>query len=138
MKSDIGYLIKNVNDKIKCKADANLKRHNLTLSQSRVLSILSRCGGSLTQKEIEVQLDISHPTVVGIISRMERSGYITCSTDETDRRNKIVTLTEKAANARSEILSQIKRDEAEMLKNFSDEEIDALRQMLEIISKNIE
>ena len=35
---DIGYLIKNINDKLKVKADADLKHSNLTLAQSRVLA----------------------------------------------------------------------------------------------------
>ena len=53
---DIGYLIKNINDKLKVKADADLKHSNLTLAQSRVLAFLDRRGGQATQKEIEVYL----------------------------------------------------------------------------------
>ena len=51
---DIGYLIKNINDKLKVKADADLKHSNLTLAQSRVLAFWDRRGGQATQKEIEV------------------------------------------------------------------------------------
>ena len=93
---DIGYLIKNINDKLKVKADADLKNSNLTLAQSRVLAFLDSRGGQATQKEIEVYLEVSHPTVVGIISRMEQNGHLRCRVDETDKRNKIVALTEQA------------------------------------------
>ena len=51
---DIGYLIKNINDKLKVKADADLKHSNLTLAQSRVLTFLASQDGQATQKEIEI------------------------------------------------------------------------------------
>ncbi len=138
MAKHIGYLIKNINDKIKSNADADLKQRNLTLSQSRVIAFLSRNDGVSTQKEIEIFLDISHPTVVGIISRMERNGFITCSVDEKDRRNKIVRLTEQAVNVRNDIVQKIERDEARMLKTLSESEVENLSRILEIIYKNLE
>ena len=53
-RKDIGYLIKNINDKLKVKADADLKHSNLTLAQSRVLTFLASQDGQATQKEIEI------------------------------------------------------------------------------------
>lgn len=138
MNKHIGYLIKNVNDKIKCKFDADLKSHNLTLSQSRVIAFVSRHGSVSTQKEIEKFLGISHPTVVGIISRMERNGYITCTVDDSDRRNKIVKLTDKAIEVCSEITEKIKQNEIAMMKSLSEDEVETLSRLLEIIYKNIE
>ncbi len=71
--------IKYISDKVRQKADNNLKDHNLTLSQVRVLRFLTCVGGSCSQKEIEDYLQVSHPTVVGIVSRMEQSGFLqTC------------------------------------------------------------
>lgn len=79
---DIGYLIKNINDKLKVKADADLKHSNLTLAQSRVLTFLASQDGQATQKEIEIFLEVSHPTIVGIISRMEQNGHLICWVDK--------------------------------------------------------
>lgn len=50
---DIGYLIKTINDKLKVKADADLKHNNLTLAQSRVLAFLDSRGGQATQKKLK-------------------------------------------------------------------------------------
>ncbi len=138
MNRHIGYLIKNLNDKIKSKADADLKTHNLTLSQSRVLAFLSKHDGVSTQKEIEVFLGISHPTVVGIISRMERNGYIICTVDDKDRRNKIISLTEKAVAFRERIVQKIEHDEKEMLRTLSEEDVENLSRILRVIYNNIE
>ena len=46
----IGYLFKVITDKIKINADADMRRHNLTLTQSRVLTFLEKKGGTATQK----------------------------------------------------------------------------------------
>lgn len=135
---DIGYLIKNINDKLKAKADADLKHSNLTLAQSRVLAFLDRRGGQATQKEIEVYLEVSHPTVVGIISRMKQNGYLRCWVDETDKRNKIVALTEQAKALGEEMEQRILANEKMLLASLSEADIKKLKQMLLIIYNNLE
>lgn len=72
----IGCLLKMITDKIKMRADADLAQQGLTLTQSRVLGYLDRSGGQATQKEIEGFLQVSHPTVAGIINRMEQNGFV--------------------------------------------------------------
>lgn len=135
---DIGYLIKNINDKLKVKADADLKQSNLTLAQSRVLAFLASQGGQATQKEIEVFLEVSHPTVVGIISRMEQNNHLICWIDEKDKRNKIVALTEQAKALGDEMEQRVAANERRLLASLSEEEIEQLKQILLIIYNNLE
>lgn len=135
---DVGYLIKNINDKLKVKADADLGRYGLTFAQSKVFAFLHGCGGEATQKEIEVFLDVSHPTVVGLVSRMEQKGYLACRPDETNRRNKLVSLTAKAEALGAEMDEHMRSNERQLLASLSDGEVAQLRRMLEIIYKNLE
>ncbi len=137
-KKDIGYLIKNINDKLKVKADADLKHYNLTLAQSRVFAFLHKCGGQATQKEIEVFLEVSHPTVVGIVSRMEQNGHVVSRTDNHDKRNKIVNLTNQAEALGMNMEHNILANEQKMLASLSDKDIERLRKMLLIVYKNLE
>lgn len=134
---DIGYFIKTINDKLKARADADLKNRDLTLAQSRVLGYLEDCGGKTTQKEIERYLEVSHPTVVGIISRMEQKGYLICWMDPQDKRNKIVSLTEKAARIGKEMKQHILQNEAQMLRSLSEEQVHQLVEMLSVIHRNL-
>ncbi|MGN0133297.1 MAG: MarR family winged helix-turn-helix transcriptional regulator, partial [Anaerotignum sp.] len=120
MNKGVGYLIKVIHEKIKVKADADLKRHNLTLTQSRVLIYLTERGGEATQKEIETFMEVSHPTIVGILSRMEQNGFLTTWMDSENKRNKIVRLTEKALSTGKEITSFIAQNENEMLVSLTD------------------
>lgn len=137
-KRDIGYLIKNINDKLKAKADADFKRYNLTLAQSRVFAFLHSNGGQATQKEIEVFLEVSHPTVVGIVSRMEQNGHVTSWIDENDKRNKIVKLTEAAEALSMDMEHNISANEQKMLTSLSVEDIERLRELLLVVYKNLE
>ena len=133
----IGYFIKNINDKLKVRADSDLKGHNLTFSQSRVLSFLSRTGGQATQKEIEDFLEVAHPTVVGIVSRMEKNGYLTSWVDPQCRRNKIVQITDKARSVSASMDATIQEQEKAMTRGLSEEEVKLLLQSLEIIYQNL-
>lgn len=135
---DIGYLIKNINDKLKAKADADLKHYNLTLTQSRVFAFLRHKGGQATQKEIETFLEVSHPTVVGIVSRMEQNGHVTTLTDERDKRNKIVRLTRQSEALGLDMEHNILATEQKILSTLSAEDAERLREMLLIVCRNLE
>ena len=134
----IGYLIKQIADKMKATADADLKEKNLTLSQIKVLEYVSSNGGTVTQKSIEEYLDVAHPTVVGIVSRMEKNGHLVCHVDKDDRRNKVVELTEQAAHMAHEVQDDIAMREEKLLQGLTEDEVECLSRVLEIIYKNID
>lgn len=137
-KKHIGFLIKNIDDKLKAKANANLKEHGLTIAQGRVLSILAELkGANTTQKDLEEALGVSHPTMVGIISRMEAGGFVVCHQDTNDKRNKIVMMTEKAVAVDNNIEKVIESNENEMLKPLSDTERKEFARMLSLIINNL-
>ena len=129
MKSDVGYLIKSINDKLTVKVDAELKQFNLTMSQCRVFLYLSSRGGQGTQKEIETFLGVSHPTVVGLVSRMEQNGYVMCWPCE-DGRNKNVKLTPKAEDIDKDMKKNMQAHEQKLLEPLSPEESEKLRDLL--------
>lgn len=137
-KKDVGYLIKSINDRLKVKADANLKRYNLTFTQSRVFAYLQEKGGQATQKEIEFFLEVSHPTVVGIVSRMEQNGYVISWIDGNDKRNKNVKLTKQAETLGMDMEQNIIDTEKKLLASLSEEDIAHLRKMLFVIYNNLE
>lgn len=136
-RKDVGYLIKGINDKLKVNADADFKRYNLTFSQVHVFGFLQEIGGQATQKEIENFLEVSHPTVVGIVSRMEQNGYVTCWKDK-DNRNKIVKLTAKADALGFDLEQNVRNNEKKLLAPLTAEEAENLKQMLLQIYNHLE
>ena len=136
LKSDVGYLIKSINDKLKVRADAELKQYHLTMSQSRVLVYLRSRGGQATQKEIETFLDVAHPTVVGLVSRMEQNGYVTCWPCE-DGRNKYVRLTPQAEAIDKDMQRNQLENEEMLLAPLSPEDRERLRDLLLTVAEHL-
>lgn len=136
LKNDVGYLIKSINDKLKVRADAELKQYHLTISQSRVLVYLRSRGGQATQKEIETFLDVAHPTIVGLVSRMEQNGYVTCWPCE-DGRNKYVKLTPQAEAIDKDMLENMQANEQMLLAPLSSEERERLRDLLLTVAEHL-
>ena len=138
MLKGIGYLIKMINDKVKVKADADLSTYELTLSQSRVLTFLKSKDGQATQKEIEEFLEVSHPTVVGIVSRKEQRGYVTTWLDTKQQRSKMVRLTAKAQTIGEELVRMVQEQENTMLQGLTQEQVSERAKMLRVIYGNLE
>lgn len=138
MNDDVGYMLKQLNDRLHVQADANLKECGLTFSQVRVLKVLRKNGGQVPQKVIEETLQVAHPTVVGIVSRLEKNGFVSCHMDPADRRNKIVCETEKALENHRKHKKQMQEVEARLLDGFSEEEIRELKRMLRHLYQNME
>lgn len=135
---NIGHLLKNITDKLKTKADADLKSHGLTLTQSRVLAYLNQRGGQATQKEIQMFLKASHPTVVGVLARMEKNGFLSCSFQHQGSGTKTVQLTEKAHAIAQRLTATICRQEAIMVSSLTEEEVVQLRNLLIKLHSNLE
>ena len=136
MKNDVGYLIKRINDKLAARADAELKQFNLTMSQCRVFLYLSSRGGQATQNEIETFLDVAHPTVVGLVSRMEQNGYVICWPCE-DGRNKYVKLTPQAEAIDKDMQRNQLENEEMLLAPLSPEDRERLRDLLLTVAEHL-
>lgn len=135
--NDIGVSVKRLADKIKASVDALLKDQGLTFSQTLVIDFLSEVGGKATQKEIEDHLQVSHPTIVGIVSRLEKNGFVVCSVDEKDRRNKIVCATCKALNTVHSMRIGKQKMEEMLTKGISEAELAEFNRIINLMCKNI-
>ena len=137
-KDDIGYLIKLISDRMRAQGDADLKQYDLTFSQVRILSFLHRYGPEAPQKEIEAWLDVAHPTVVGLVSRLERNGFVECHPDLQDRRNKLVRLTPKSYEIKEQVDERKRQNELQMAAGLSPEEQQKLILLLKQVYSNLE
>ena len=137
MQKKIGHLFKLISDRMKANGDAKLKEKNLTFTQSQVLRYVRFHEGKATQKEIEEYFKVSHPTVVGIVSRMENNGYLHCYTDAKDRRQKICELTETGYAVGEVIHAEIMERDRRLVEGLKEEEVTELMRMLEIVYRNL-
>ena len=81
---------------------------SVTLPQFDVLSELERAGEQMTMSQLSRELMVSNGNVTGVIDRLEKSGYVTRSRAEHDRRVQYIDLT---AKGRKEFNRMAKRHE---------------------------
>lgn len=134
----IGFLIKNISDRMRASGDNDLREHGLTFSQAHILFEIENAGGTLAQKNIEKILDVSHPTVTGLIARLQEKGFVECGADPDDRRNKIVTMTQKAYSLAQLLRDNRRKAEEALLAGLSEEETEQLGQTLIRLYTNLE
>ena len=102
-----------------------------------MLKFVSGHPDGVTQKAIETHFQVSHPTVVGIITRMEKNGYLDCWPDPEDKRNKMVRLTSKARPVAREMEHEMDKQEKKLLQGLSEEQVDNLYEILYRIFENV-
>jgi MarR family transcriptional regulator for hemolysin len=78
------------------KLDERLKPMGLSQAKWRTLMHLSLAGEALTQAEIAGRLGVEEPTMMALLHRLERGGWITRANSPRDRRCKMVLLGRRA------------------------------------------
>lgn len=135
---DIGFLFKQINMMIKKGIDKDLMEYDLTTSQSRVLFFIYFRGKEKTSmKDIEEHMKVTHPTVIGIVKRLEEKGFVTTSSDPEDRRVKLVTITQKTTKMIKKLDQGKRKMDERLLKGFTEQETKELRRMLSRIEDNL-
>ncbi len=134
---EIGALIKRISIQLRLLADFDMKEFDLTWSQVHVLHHLSKHDGMMTQKELEKELGIAHPTMVGLVKRLESKGFIETKTSETDHRMKIVRATDRAESHKQYMQERMNEKEQVMTQGISAEDAELLRRCLQTVYQNL-
>lgn len=93
------FLIKQINEALGRQANKNLQSCGLTRVQAHLLMVLHHAGErGHSLKELEKYFQVSQPTIVGTVSRLEKKGLISSFQDPNDRRSKRVHLTPAGAD----------------------------------------
>ena len=137
-KKNTGYYIKRISDFIEIDVNRELEQFDITFSQARIISfLLNRKEKQTIQKDIEDFFELKHPTVIGILQRMEQKGFVVSDIDPQDRRQRIITPTEQAYNLEKEIISHSDELETFMVAGMTEEEVYNLKHLLYKVYKNI-
>ena len=101
-------------------------------SQKRILIIINELE-TITQRELTEHLGIQPGSASEILSKMENSGLIIRTQNETDRRTTDVRLTDRGRELAAEALAQRQKRHEEMFSCISEEEKQDLLSLLEKI-----
>ena len=101
---------------------ATLASMDLTASQGHILAFIAHSPAPPCPKDMEEAFHLSHPTVSGLLSRLEKKGFICIDPDPADRRCKRVQLDAKGRESLSKMEATITSNEAKLVKDFTEEE----------------
>ncbi|MGT2933112.1 MarR family winged helix-turn-helix transcriptional regulator [Streptococcus catagoni] len=127
----IGVLIKMASLEFDRKASSILSADKITPSQFKVLKYLClQPEGSVRQIDLENFFGMTNPTVTGILQNLEKKDLISRENHPTDKRSKLIFLTDKADSAKQQILATSQEIEKSFTAKLSSEEIQTLRPLL--------
>jgi len=113
-----------------------LSAHGITWRQWEVLAMLSICGDQ-AQGELAERMKIEAPTLVGVLDRMERDGWIVRIPDPSDKRRKIVRATDQVEPVWSKMIECAKRVRGRAVSGLSSDELETLRNLLGRVRDNM-
>lgn len=115
---------------------SQLAKEGITLRQWEVLAWIA-LEGALSQAELADRLGIEAPTLVGILDRMERDGWLDRFPCAQDRRKKRIRATEKAETLWTRMVDCARRVRIQATQGFSQDELDQFKSQCERIRSNL-
>ena len=95
---------------------------DLTAAQGHIMGYLAHREEPACPRDIEEAFQLSHPTVSGLLARMEKKGFISLLPDERDRRIKRIYIMETGHKCTEMMHSTIQNNEERMVRDFTPEE----------------
>ncbi len=137
--SAVAFKMRKFNDNLSLIVNNELRKYGLTYSQLLLLHFLSQRKGEETAiKDIEKLMQLTHPTVLGIVARLCAKGFVKTKTSDKDKRIRLVSLADNdfdIAACEKEIKQTVF---VEFKENFSKSEIETLAESLNYIVKIME
>ena len=99
-----------------------LEKMDLTAAQGHIMGYLTHQPEPPCPRDVEEFFHLSHPTVSGILSRMEQKGFIQLLPDPNDRRCKRIYVQPKGMECHQTMHQTILNSESRLVQGFSPEE----------------
>lgn len=116
---------------------AELRPHGITYRQWQVLAWLA-IEGQLTQAELAERMLIEPATLVSVLRRMERHGWIRRAGCSDDRRKRLVFPTQRARTVWEKGVACARRVRARAAHNLSSRELAQLKRLLARVRRSLE
>jgi MarR family transcriptional regulator for hemolysin len=135
--NSVGYWVVNTAHAVRRSLNTELSREGITLRQWEVLACLA-LSEEMSQAEVAERLGIEAPTLVGILDRMERDGWLERLNCAHDRRKKRIRCTKKAEQLWARMVACAHRVRARAINGLTSAEIETLRSICSRILVNLD
>ena len=135
---NLGPRLRYLNNRITQYMDQQFLALDLTSTQSFILHPLSlHENEAMYPKDIEKRFHLTHPTVSGVLQRLEAKNFIVIEPDRADRRCKRIRLTDRARRCDEAVGQAFETLERLMCSGMSEEEQQTLLRLLDLASANL-
>ena len=135
---NLGPQLRYLNNRITQYMDQQFLALDLTSTQSFILHHLSlHENEAMYPKDIEKRFHLTHPTVSGVLQRLEAKNFIVIEPDRADRRCKRIRLTDRARRCDEAVRHAFETLEQLMCSGMSEEEQQTLLRLLDLASANL-
>lgn len=110
--------------------------YGITFRQFQVIGWLVY-EGPLSQVELAERMMIEPPTLVRILDRMERDGWIQRESDPKDRRRKVIKVLPEAKPVWLKMVSCLKRLRKKATQGMTEDQVETLKTLLIQVQENL-
>lgn len=133
-----GLLLKQIHDSLEKQANNQLRPKDLTMMQVSVLMALRESSEKqLSMKEIEHHFQVAQSTIAGIVTRLEKKGFVEASGDIADKRIKLVRITTDGENCCEEAERYMRDTEELLMYGLTKEERTMFHTLLTRVASNV-
>ena len=117
--------------------DNALETMELTAAQGHIMAYLAHSRKAPCPRDLEAEFHLTHPTVSGLLSRLEQKGFIELRTDPEDRRCKRIYIREKGLQCHELMHKTILENERRITDGFTTEEKEVFSDLLQRAIRNM-
>ena len=135
----LGYKFKRLHEMFRARMNMDMKESDLTFSQMEILLYLEKhADHAINQQELCDAVQVSHPTMIGLINRMEEKDLVVRRTDPLNRRSRYIEMTQKSQEILRQTRERRHRNDRMLVKGFTDEETKELNRLLGMVYRNMQ
>lgn len=117
--------------------DSAMESMELTAVQGHIMAYLAHADAPPCPRDLEAEFHLTHPTVSGILSRLEQKGFLELRTDPEDRRCKRIYVLDKGWQCHEVMHRTIQDNERRMTEGFTPEEQALFADLLQRAIRNM-
>lgn len=137
LKTNYGFLVRILHRCTHQAMDSAMENMELTAAQGPIMAYLAHAERPPCPRDLEAQFHLTHPTVSGILSRLEQKGFIELRTDPEDRRCKRIFVLEKGWQCHEVMHQTIQENERRIVDGFTPEEQEIFAELLQRAIRNM-
>ena len=138
MANPYGYYIRVLENCTQQAMNNALASMDLTAAQGHIMAYITHREEPPCPRDIEERFQLSHPTVSGILSRLEQKGFIEMRPDQHDRRCKRIYVLQKGLQLNETMHQTIHATEEKMVHDFTQEEKEQFQVLLKRAIHNLD